>query len=108
MTFLQFNSSSVFFEKSHTFHKTFMVLQDLAYALSCAITLHLHGTSTRSLVSLCLCTCCSCSSHALPLSFVKVSQAHSMASSDPLGSDTPSSELPELLVIPLLALMSLT
>lgn len=51
----------------------------------------------RRLLSPGLCTCCSCSSYALPLMF---SRAPSVASSDPSGADTPSSELPELSVIP--------
>ena len=42
------------------------------------------------------------------LLFLKVSQAVPVASSDPLGSATPSSELPELSILPLLALISLT
>ena len=42
------------------------------------------------------------------LLLLKVSQALPVASSDPLGSATPSSELPELSIIPLLALISLT
>lgn len=67
-----------------------------------------HWAGSRSLESPRLCTCRSCSPDAVPLWFVGASPARPVASSDPLGSSAPSSELPELLVVPLLALMSLT
>lgn len=102
-----FNSSPVPLEKSHALRKPFKVLQDLAFVPSSVITFQPPWASSGCLTSH-LCTCCSCCSNTLPLSFLEASQAHSVASCDLFGSAPPSTELPELLVIPLLALMSLT
>ena len=87
--------------------KTREALQEPASVLSSAIPLQSHGLAgglSRPLPSHMLFLLLECPS----LLFLKASQAIPVASSDPLGSATPSSELPELLIIPLLALISLT
>lgn len=87
--------------------KTREALQEPASVLSSAIPLQSHGLAggvSRPLPSHMLFLLLECPS----LFFLKASQAIPMASSDPLGSATPSSELPELSIIPLLALISLT